>query len=43
MEHYHGDYLAEITHRLEVPFLILLAVRHNNLCTHSGCNEGAFG
>lgn len=37
MRRYHGDYLAKVTHWFEVPLLVLLAVRHDDLCTHSSC------
>lgn len=38
MKRYHGDYLAEITHWFEVSFIVLFAVRHDNLRAHSSCN-----
>ena len=39
MQHYHGDYLTKVTHWFKVSFLILLAVRHDDLRTHSSCRD----
>lgn len=35
--HYHGDDLAQITHRLEVSFFVFLAVRNDDLSAHASC------
>jgi len=37
MQRYHGDYLAEVAHWLEVPLLVLFTVRHDDLRAHSSC------